>query len=193
MTLANPTLDPKAETALRLPVGLTSPLWLMIGSAAMIGAAFFWATRWMQPATPDAGEKALPRAEPEVQAAVEKAAVAAEAVADVAVEAVAETAEAVVDALPEAPAVVETVIDPVIEAPVAVLAEVPVLEAADDLTRLTGVGPKLAANLAARGVTRFAQIAAWTDEEIAALDKDMKLMGRIAREAWVAQAKRFTA
>ncbi|HRD45768.1 MAG TPA: helix-hairpin-helix domain-containing protein, partial [Caulobacter sp.] len=62
---------------------------------------------------------------------------------------------------------------------------------ADDLTRLTGIGPKLAASLAERGVTRFADIAAWTAEDVAKLDSDMKLMGRIDREAWVAQAKRF--
>ena len=62
--------------------------------------------------------------------------------------------------------------------------------AQDDLTRLTGIGPKLAIALAERGVTSFAQIAAWTDAEAAALDAEMKLMGRIARDAWIAQARR---
>ena len=63
--------------------------------------------------------------------------------------------------------------------------------AADDLARIKGVGPKLVALLGQLGITRFAQIAAWTEEEIASLDKDMKLMGRIGREAWIAQARRY--
>ena len=37
----------------------------------------------------------------------------------------------------------------------------------------------------------FAQIAAWSEDEIAVLDKELKLMGRVGREAWVAQAKRL--
>ena len=63
----------------------------------------------------------------------------------------------------------------------------------DDLTRLVGIGPKLAAALAERGVTTYAQIAAWTDQEVADLDKALDLKGRAARDAWVAQAKRFSA
>jgi len=74
----------------------------------------------------------------------------------------------------------------------------PVVEAAtvapltpDDLTRMNGIGPKLTEALAARGVTRFAQIAAWTADDLAELDKALSLRGRAVREAWVAQAKRF--
>jgi predicted flap endonuclease-1-like 5' DNA nuclease len=63
--------------------------------------------------------------------------------------------------------------------------------AADDLTRLTGIGPKLSAALAGRGVTRFAQIAAWTDADLAAVDAALALKGRAVREAWVAQARRL--
>ena len=61
----------------------------------------------------------------------------------------------------------------------------------DDLTRLVGIGPKLAAALADRGVTAFAQIAAWGDVELAEVDKALDLKGRAARDAWVAQAKRL--
>ncbi len=61
----------------------------------------------------------------------------------------------------------------------------------DDLTRMVGIGPKLAAGLAERGITSFAQIAAWTEQEIADIDKALDLKGRAARDAWVAQAKRF--
>ena len=62
----------------------------------------------------------------------------------------------------------------------------------EDLTRLVGIGPKLAAALAERGVTRFAQIAAWTAADLAELDKALDLKGRAVRDAWVAQAKRFS-
>eukprot|EP01030_Chromulinospumella_sphaerica_P017905 gene17905-biopygen15811 len=88
MTLALPTLadaklpelDETTAKALRLPVGITSPLWMMIGGAAMIGAAVFWATKWMTPVNLEAllpAPKALPKPEPEVEAAIEKAAEAA--------------------------------------------------------------------------------------------------------------------
>lgn len=62
---------------------------------------------------------------------------------------------------------------------------------ADDLTRLTGIGPKLSQALAARGVTRFAHIAAWTADDIAEADRALSLKGQAIREAWVAQAKRL--
>lgn len=63
--------------------------------------------------------------------------------------------------------------------------------AGDDLTRLVGVGPKLAASLAELGVTTFSQIAAWTPEELAEIDLKLGLKGRAERDAWIAQAKRF--
>ena len=61
----------------------------------------------------------------------------------------------------------------------------------DDLTRLVGIGPKLSASLAERGVTRFAHIAGWTAADLAEFDKSLDLKGRAVRDAWVAQAKRF--
>jgi predicted flap endonuclease-1-like 5' DNA nuclease len=60
---------------------------------------------------------------------------------------------------------------------------------ADDLTRLIGVGPRTAAALANRGITRFAQLAAWSAEELAAFDAEMSLKGRSLRDAWIDQAK----
>ncbi|MCK5910409.1 MAG: hypothetical protein KAG62_10715 [Caulobacter sp.] len=68
-----------------------------------------------------------------------------------------------------------------------------VVAAGDDLTRLVGVGPKLAASLAELGVTTFSQIAAWTPEELADIDLKLGLKGRAERDAWIAQAKRFAA
>ena len=61
----------------------------------------------------------------------------------------------------------------------------------DDLTRLVGVGPKLAASLGELGVTTFSQIAAWTPDELASFDQLLNLKGRAERDAWIAQAKRF--
>lgn len=65
--------------------------------------------------------------------------------------------------------------------------------APDDLTRLVGVGPKLAMGLAERGVVAFSQIAAWTEDDLAEMDKALDLKGRAVRDAWVAQARRFAA
>lgn len=62
-------------------------------------------------------------------------------------------------------------------------------EAADDLKKLSGVGPALEKKLVEAGVTSYAQIAAWTDEEVEKLDADQPFKGRIAKEGWVAQAK----
>jgi predicted flap endonuclease-1-like 5' DNA nuclease len=63
--------------------------------------------------------------------------------------------------------------------------------AADDLTRLVGVGPKLAASLVDMGVTSFAQIAAWNADDLARFDTALSLKGRAVRDAWVDQARRF--
>lgn len=61
---------------------------------------------------------------------------------------------------------------------------------ADDLTRIKGLGPKLAALLGEFGVTTFAQIAAWTPEEIERIDAKLgRFAGRIIRDQWVEQAK----
>ena len=59
----------------------------------------------------------------------------------------------------------------------------------DDVKLIGGVGPALEKKLAEAGVTSLAQIAAWTDEDIAAFDEKLNFKGRIEREEWVAQAK----
>lgn len=62
--------------------------------------------------------------------------------------------------------------------------------AADDLTRIKGLGPKLSALLAQLGVMSFAQIAAWTDADIAAIDPKLgAFAGRPTRDQWVEQAR----
>ena len=68
-------------------------------------------------------------------------------------------------------------------------AEAPAVEGGDDLKKLSGVGPALEKKLLAAGVTTYAQIAAWTEEDIAAMDEQLSFKGRIQREGWVEQAK----
>ena len=64
----------------------------------------------------------------------------------------------------------------------------------DDLTRLKGVGPKLAAQLGELGVTGFAQIAAWSEADIDRIDPQLgRFAGRIRRDSWVEQAKLLAA
>ncbi|MBV7379329.1 50S ribosomal protein L21 [Maritimibacter dapengensis] len=61
----------------------------------------------------------------------------------------------------------------------------------DDLKELSGVGPALEKKLHEAGVTTFAQIAAWTDADIAEMDEKLSFKGRIEREGWVEQAKKL--
>ncbi|MBB4441381.1 MULTISPECIES: 5' DNA nuclease [Rhizobium] len=59
----------------------------------------------------------------------------------------------------------------------------------DDLKLITGIGPKLEQVLNAKGIRSFAEIAAWTDEEIARFDAELGFSGRIGRDDWTGQAK----
>ena len=62
-------------------------------------------------------------------------------------------------------------------------------DAADDLTAIKGLGQVKAAKLVAAGVTSYAQIAAWTDEDIAEFGlKTNTSPGQIKREDWMGQA-----
>ena len=66
----------------------------------------------------------------------------------------------------------------------------PVALEGDDLGRIKGVGPKLKALLTSLGVTSYAQIAAWTEEDIAKIDAQLgTFAGRPVRDNWVEQAK----
>ena len=62
----------------------------------------------------------------------------------------------------------------------------------DDLKELSGVGPALEKKLNEAGVTTFAQIAAWTDADVADMDEKLSFKGRIEREGWIEQAKELT-
>jgi NADH-quinone oxidoreductase subunit E len=60
----------------------------------------------------------------------------------------------------------------------------------DDLTRIKGVGPKLAALLQAMGYHHFDQIAGWTAAEAAWIDANLEgVRGRATRDDWVGQAR----
>lgn len=61
--------------------------------------------------------------------------------------------------------------------------------APDDLTKLTGVGPQLEKRLNEGGIFHFWQVAAMSEADVAKVDGDMKLNGRIARDGWVEQAR----
>lgn len=70
------------------------------------------------------------------------------------------------------------------------VADVVPVATGDDLGRIKGVGPKLKALLTSLGVTSYAQIAAWSDEDIAQIDAQLgSFAGRAVRDNWVEQAK----
>jgi predicted flap endonuclease-1-like 5' DNA nuclease len=155
----------ETEKAMSLPLGLASPLWLAFGAVASAGVAWWWMSRLSRPFNIEALAGAAPDAvEPTAPAAV--------------------VAKPIGAAFPP-PQVVETA--PPVEIP-------PAGEAvADDFTRLAGIGPRIAAALIEKGVTRFAQIAAWSAEDLAAFDKELNLRGRGLRADWVGQAKALAA
>jgi small subunit ribosomal protein S2 len=61
-------------------------------------------------------------------------------------------------------------------------------DAKDDLKNITGVGPKLEETLNALGVYTFAQVAAWSADEIQWVDDNLSFKGRIDRDDWTGQA-----
>ena len=62
---------------------------------------------------------------------------------------------------------------------------------ADDLKRIEGIGPKLEQLLNARGIRRFADLAALDAGEIEALDTAIGLDGRALRDDWAGQARKL--
>ncbi len=64
---------------------------------------------------------------------------------------------------------------------------------ADDLKKISGVGPKLEKLLNENGVYHYWQVAAWTADEIAYMDDKLSFKGRIERDNWIDQAKTLAA
>lgn len=96
---------------------------------------------------------------------------------------------------PEPVAALAPVPEPVAPEPIAELPPapepepVPTAAGRDELTRMKGVGPRLAERLYSVGITSFAQIAALSPGEAAALDAKLgDFQGRLERDRWIEQA-----
>jgi predicted flap endonuclease-1-like 5' DNA nuclease len=60
---------------------------------------------------------------------------------------------------------------------------------ADNLQRISGIGPKNESILHTLGFFHFDQIAEWTKEQVAWVDDHLRFNGRIGREEWIKQAR----
>ncbi len=60
---------------------------------------------------------------------------------------------------------------------------------ADDLKRISGIGPALEKKLNALGYYHFDQIAKWSRANVAWVDDNLNFKGRIDRDDWIEQAK----
>ncbi len=160
-------LRDRALKSLSLPLGLANPLWLAFGAAASAGAAWWLMTSWTRPVNLEA---MAPSRTPDVLD-------------------IEEAPELVTETLAVEPVAIEPEPETPVQEVLTAAEAVPLAD--DDLTQLVGIGPRTAAALAERGVTRFAQLADWTAEQMAAFDADLKLKGRSLRDAWLDQARRL--
>ena len=177
-------------------------LWLLIAILVVIVVMFLLvggkrtsAEPISTPAAPEPTPEATTPAPatPETPVAVEEPIVAPVAVAGGAVPLML-TPEPVLDTPAPEP---EAAPEPVQPAPAAAAPAAPAPTPApaeasvpDDLLLLKGVGPKLKALLAEQGITRFAQIAAWTPADLAAIDPKLgTFKGRPERDNWIDQAQ----
>lgn len=62
---------------------------------------------------------------------------------------------------------------------------------ADDLKVISGVGPVLEKKLNDLGIYTYAQVAAFTKDDIANVDDALSFKGRIERDDWLSQAKKL--
>ncbi|WP_022682368.1 hypothetical protein [Sphingobium bisphenolivorans] len=150
-------------------------LWLLIALLVIIGVVFLLSGRKkpVEPSAPLEVKRSAPPVAPPAPEPVSPAAapfVAPEPVA-------AAPAVPVAEAIPASPAVTSSDVG-----------------AHDDLLKLKGVGPKLNALLIELGVTRYAQIANWSDADVAAIDARLgNFKGRPVRDQWIDQAKYLAA
>ena len=63
----------------------------------------------------------------------------------------------------------------------------------DDLKKLSGVGPAMEKKLNDLGITKFAQIANFSKDDLVKVDETLKLKGLIERNDWLAQAAKLDA
>jgi predicted flap endonuclease-1-like 5' DNA nuclease len=93
------------------------------------------------------------------------------------------------DPLPEPTAMPGVPVSEIAPPPVAIADGPP-----DPLTRMKGLGPKAEATLNGLGIVQYAQIAAWSEADVARIDAQMgAFKGRIARDRWVEQARYLAA
>jgi predicted flap endonuclease-1-like 5' DNA nuclease len=209
----------EAERALSVPLGMVNPFWLIFGAAATAGVTWWWLNKIARAADLEAAREAsaiyeMAEATPATTPIAVRAAKAKKTTSvpiDVATE-YAEATEAFANSDAAGYPRIAGEPEPPLEARTAVYewqipaetsetpgaAGFPIVapgpeaaDAPDDFTRLTGVGPRIAAGLIAHGVTRFSQLAAWTADQLAAFDQEMKLRGRAIRSDWIQQAKRL--
>ncbi|MEM8703458.1 MAG: 50S ribosomal protein L21 [Pseudomonadota bacterium] len=136
-----------------------------------------------KPAAVEAEEPAAPEEEAVIEAAVE------ETVAEAPVSETPAEAELVETATSEeAPAEAAATEDTGDDAELAPLFDTPEGDA-DDLKKISGVGPVLEKKLNALGITQYAQVAAFSVDDIARVDEVLNFKGRIERENWIEQAK----
>ena len=72
-------------------------------------------------------------------------------------------------------------------------AEPPQALAADDLTRIKGIGPVMQRRLGELGISSFRQLAELTPGEMQRINSAIDFPGRVERERWIEQARRFLA
>jgi predicted flap endonuclease-1-like 5' DNA nuclease len=65
--------------------------------------------------------------------------------------------------------------------------------AGEELERIVGIGPAAARSLAGWGVTRLADVAAWSADDAAYIGERLGEAGRVEREMWVEQARLLAA
>jgi predicted flap endonuclease-1-like 5' DNA nuclease len=68
------------------------------------------------------------------------------------------------------------------------LIEVATPQVVDDLTRIAGIDAPTAGQLSARGVTAYAQIAAWSAADVAQISEALNIEHRVSKENWIEQA-----
>ncbi|MEM9670846.1 MAG: 50S ribosomal protein L21 [Pseudomonadota bacterium] len=61
-------------------------------------------------------------------------------------------------------------------------------EGGDDLTKMKGLGKVFAEKLNAEGITTFAQVAAMSADDVAALEEKIGAVGKFEKNEWVSQA-----
>lgn len=66
-------------------------------------------------------------------------------------------------------------------------------EGGDDLTAITGIGPRIAEVLNGLGIWTYSQIAGWAPEHETWIENHLAFKGRVSRENWVGQASELMA